>query len=303
MAVSVRRDQRLSPAPTGVILCADDYALTNGISRAIIELAEARRISATSAMTTTPHWPSHATWLARARSQIAVGLHLNLTQGSPLTAMANLAPNRTFPGVAKLTALALGGRLKADELRIEIERQLSAFESELGFAPDHIDGHQHVHVLPIVRSALLDVLSQRFGKGRVRPLLRIPTDATQHIFQRGRFRSKALTLKAVSVGFQQAVRAAGFTSNNGFSGITDFKASGVDADFAAAARNLGTRHIVMCHPGFVDDELRRLDPVTLRRQNEFDALMSSPFPVAIWQPDRSATGGCIDWTRQGGPMM
>ena len=43
-----------------LILCADDYALTEGVSRAIGELAAARRLSATSVMVTTPHWPAAA---------------------------------------------------------------------------------------------------------------------------------------------------------------------------------------------------------------------------------------------------
>ena len=65
-----------------IILCADDYALTEGISRAIGELAAARRLSATSVMVTTPHWPATAPRLRAHRGHLAVGLHLNLTLGS-----------------------------------------------------------------------------------------------------------------------------------------------------------------------------------------------------------------------------
>ena len=43
-----------------IILCADDYAMTEGISRAIGELAAAKRLSATSVMVNTPHWPAAA---------------------------------------------------------------------------------------------------------------------------------------------------------------------------------------------------------------------------------------------------
>ena len=49
-----------------IILCADDYALTEGVSRAIGELAAARRLSATSVLVTSAHWPAGAPRLSRA---------------------------------------------------------------------------------------------------------------------------------------------------------------------------------------------------------------------------------------------
>ena len=48
------------------------------------------------------------------------------------------------------------------EIRAEIERQLDTFEKHLGFPPDHIDGHEHVHVLPGIRQSLFEVVSRRY---------------------------------------------------------------------------------------------------------------------------------------------
>ena len=59
------------------VLCADDYALTEGVSRGIEELARAGRLSATSALVTTRHWPEHARRVAGLRRHVQVGLHLN----------------------------------------------------------------------------------------------------------------------------------------------------------------------------------------------------------------------------------
>lgn len=280
----------------GVVLCADDYAMTNGISRAIIELAEAGALSAASAMTTSPHWPSHATWLARARGHIATGLHLNLTLGAPLGASPELAPQRRFYGIGDLTRRAVLGMLNRAELRAEIERQIGAFEAEMGFAPDHIDGHQHVHALPVIRSVLLEVLVERYGGAASRPLLRDPAEPVAAIIPRRRAAAKAVTLATLSAGFGSAARAAGFSCNDGFSGVTDFAEGQVGADFKAACTALGPRPMVMCHPGFVDDELLRLDRVTERRQREFDVLMRGQFPLPIWRPQRSVSGDPIDWT-------
>lgn len=290
-----RLEREPAGGTSGVFLCADDFAMTNGISRAIVELAEAGRLSGASAMTTSAHWPAHATWLARARGQISAGLHLNLTLGAPRGAMPAFAPERRLPGIGLVTGLALRGGLPRAEVTAEIERQLSAFEDEIGFPPDHIDGHQHVHALPGLRALLLEVLVRRYPSGRMRPLLRNPTDTPSRIVRRGRARVKAMTLAWLSRGFSSAARAAGFACNDGFAGVTDFAPPFVGADFAAACLHEGPRHMVMCHPGFVDEELCRIDPVTERRQKEFDTLMGSRFPSAIWRPQRSATGDPLVW--------
>ena len=108
-------------------------------------------------------------------------------------------------------------------------------------------------------------------------------------------RAKAMTLAGLSCGFARAARAAGFVCNDGFGGATDFAASAVAGDFAAAYAMPGARHMIMCHPGFVDDELIRLDPVTDRRQREFEVLMRGDFPAPVWRPQRIATGDPIDW--------
>jgi chitin disaccharide deacetylase len=285
-------------ASTGVFLCADDFAMTNGISRAIVELADAGRISATSAMTTTAHWPAHATWLARIRGNVATGLHLNLTLGRPLTAMPMFAPDRRFPAIGRVTAHALRGSLDRDEIAAEFDAQIGAFEREMGFPPDHIDGHQHVHALPVVREALFAVLTRRYLVGGPRPLLRNPGENSLRILRRRAAIPKALTLAWLSRGFgRQAVRA-GFATNIGFSGITAFKPSLTQTEFSAACRAAGSRHMIMCHPGFVDDELRRIDPVTDRRQREFDVLLTPGLALAVWRPRRSPTGSAVDWSTE-----
>src|SRR5688500_29751 len=75
-----------------IILCADDYGLTEGVSRAIGELAAAKRLSATSVLVTSPHWPASAPRLCAHRGRLSVGLHLDLTLAGPLGPMPRLAP-------------------------------------------------------------------------------------------------------------------------------------------------------------------------------------------------------------------
>ena len=90
-----------------IILTADDYAMTDGVSRAIEDLARARRLSATSAMVTMPGWREAAPRIAALRGEIAIGLHLNLTVGAPLGPMPKLAPDGIFPSLKSLLARSL----------------------------------------------------------------------------------------------------------------------------------------------------------------------------------------------------
>lgn len=278
-----------------IILCADDYAMTEGISRAIGELAAAQRLSATSVMVTSPHWPAAAPRLRAHRGHLSIGLHLNLTLGVPVGPMPRLAPAGTFPGARALAMRAFLGVLDAGEVRGEIERQLDRFEMGLQFPPDHVDGHQHMHVLPRVRAALLQALQRRY-RGRP-PLLRNPADRPAAIRARGVAVPKALSVGALAVGFARAAHRRGLPVNDSFAGFSDFDAEAPYADeLRSAWLEPGRRHLVMCHPGHPDAELARLDPVVARRRMEYDALMRDPdLPARIWRPSRSADGPAVHW--------
>ncbi|MCB5176333.1 ChbG/HpnK family deacetylase [Microvirga lenta] len=263
-----------------VVLCADDFGLADGVSRGIAELAEAGRISATGAMTNMPGWRRNAPMLEPLKGRIGIGLHLNLTTGRPLGAMPQLAPGGVFPPLGTLMAKALRRRVPADEVRGEIARQLDAFVEHHGEHPAFVDGHQHVHVLPVVRRALIEELTERGYAGRL--WLRDPSDGPAAILRRPVGRRKAFVVQALAAGFAGDVRASGFGTNEGFSGFAPLDLSiPVDRIFAAAFSHLGPKPVVMCHPGYVDDELRSLDPALDSRREERDYLGSDAFPALL----------------------
>ena len=74
------------------ILCADDYGMTEAVSRGLLEVAAAGRISAASAMASLPDWRRAARDWAAARPPVDLGLHVTLTVGAPLGAMPQFAP-------------------------------------------------------------------------------------------------------------------------------------------------------------------------------------------------------------------
>lgn len=277
-----------------IILCADDYAITEGVSRSIDELADAGRLSATSAIVTSRHWPQHSARARALRGRMAVGLHVNLTLGAPLGAMPRLAPAGRLPSIGELTARALRGDIDREEIAAEVSRQIARFSAECGHPPDLIDGHQHVHVLPAIRDGVIDAISTCAW---IRPpLVRNPSDRFAAILQRRTAVPKALALWWLARGFGDTLRRAGLPCNDSFAGVTGFAPGRAAAELARGRLAARCVHIIMCHPGYADDELAAIDPVTERRRAEHDILIAADlYGDSLWRPRRAPSGPPVDW--------
>lgn len=280
-----------------IILCADDYGLSAGVNRAICELAHARRLSATSAMVTFPEWRDDGPRLAALRDRIAIGVHLNLTAGAPAGEMPTVAPGGRLPGIGALSKRALARQLDRAEIEAEIVRQFRLFEDATGFQPDHVDGHQHVHALPVIRDAV--VAAVRKMAWPMPPLLRASDDRVWRIVRRGVAVQKALTVTALTRGHRRVWRAAGLPTNDSFAGFSNFT-PGTDfaAEMNASFTQAQARHLVMCHPGYPDDTLRARDSLVERREEERRALSEMiDLPSRIWHPSRGTGDPAIDWSK------
>jgi predicted glycoside hydrolase/deacetylase ChbG (UPF0249 family) len=265
---------------TSFALCADDFALSPAVTAGILEALAAERLTATSAMTTQANWPDAAKAFRALAPRADLGLHFNLTLGAPLGNLPAFAPNGAFPAMNAIVPAAWRSALPRREILDELRRQLDAFEDAYGAPPDYVDGHQHVQVLPGIADDLIAELSARGLAGKT--WLRDSADRPRRIFARGKHWGKALTVAALARGFRAKARAAGFSLNDGFSGFSDFDAQGdYAADFASFLRAPGAKPLIMCHPGHVDAELARLDPVTDSREMELAFLLSDRFTAIL----------------------
>jgi len=254
---------------SGFVLCADDFALTDGVSRSILALLEGGKLTAAGAMTNRPHWRRLARDFAAHGERADLGLHLNLTCAAPLGVMPRLAAGG-----------ALASATIRAEIAAELARQLDAFEDALGHAPAFLDGHQHVHVLPGVRAAVLDALQGRYAPGSV--YLRDPADSPLAIRTRGVSVGKALVIAGLASGLGAAAKSRGIPVNRGFSGVSPFDpARDFEADLARFLVASGPAHLVMCHPGFIDEELADLDPVIATRPVEHAAIAAFTPPPGL----------------------
>lgn len=157
--------QRRAQLP--LIIHADDFGETLEITEGICVAIEAGVVTSTSIMA---NMPGTAEALRRAPAlarQASFGLHLNLCEGSPLTGGPSLmdASGRLLRKRA-LAARALTGKLSLPELESEVAAQIGLLR-DAGIRVSHLDGHKHLHQLPVVCAAVANVLP-RFGIERVR---------------------------------------------------------------------------------------------------------------------------------------
>lgn len=149
-----------------VVLCADDYALNAPVSQGIVALAVLGRLSATSVMSLSPRWAEDVVALRDVRERLDVGVHLDWT-----SSFAREAGHGNRLGVlATRAALRMYSQKKIQD---HMAHQLDLFEQQWQAPPDHIDGHQHIHQLPVFRDALAEVLLRRYGVSGHRPWLRV----------------------------------------------------------------------------------------------------------------------------------
>jgi hypothetical protein len=262
------------------VLCADDFALSPGVSRGILAALGAGRLNATSVMTTRPAWARGASALRPYQRAADIGLHLNLTLGRPLGTMRFFAPSGEMPDIGRVLRAAQKGELPEHEIRSEIGRQLDSFVDQFGAPPAFVDGHQHVQILPQIRYWLFDCLEQRGLAGKI--WLRNSGDRTRRILRRGVELTKALGITYLARGFAREAHSRGFATNEGFAGFSAFDpCRDFASDFTRYLKAPGTHHLVMCHPGYCDEELVTIDPVTLTRERELSFLLSPMFPAIL----------------------
>lgn len=262
-----------------IILCADDFALSEGVSEAILSLAEAGRLTAISCMTASPPWRHLGPLLRTVKDRCDVGLHLTLTDQQPLSRLPQLAPSGRLPRLGSLIAMAFAGRLDRREVRTEVKCQWNAFVAAFGQPPDFIDGHQHVHVLPGVREAVYEIATSDPER---RPYLRVCWESPARVLARGVSVGKAAFLSLLSVPMRREVLRLGLTTNDSFGGVHGFDArTDFPTLFPRFLTGGGRRRLIMCHPGFVDARLRSLDSVTDQRRREYDYFASERFPADL----------------------
>jgi len=262
-------------------LCADDYGISPGVNNAILDLIGRGRLNATSVMMVTPAiGREDAARLkdAAAKSpRCAIGLHVTLTAPfRPLAMHFRPLRDELFLPFGKLLRAGMLRRLDPEIIHVEVSMQLAAFHDLFGRAPDFVDGHQHVQLYPQVRDGVLAAVQEKAPKAWVRQAKR-----NQPLSQR-LGSPKALFLDHLSTAFRHRATRAGLSHNPAFAGAYDYsRIPDYGRLMAEFLDGLPEGGLVMCHPGFVDEVLVSLDPLTRVREVEHAYLASDAFEALL----------------------
>ncbi len=266
-----------------IFLVADDYGISPAVSAAIRDLIARGRLNATSVMVGTPSFDhSEAVSLSMlnaAGPRVAIGLHVTLTAPfKPMSGDYRPLKNNAFLRLEDTGGSAMLRKLDPASLAREVSAQFAAFAQAFGHPPDYVDGHQHMHLFPQIRDAVLNATKDHAPNawirqcGRVTPLHKRMSDP------------KGMFLDWLSREFRRRAAKLGIKTNPAFAGTYDFAPRSDFAElFPSFLVNMSEGGVVMCHPGHVDAELRSLDPVTTAREREYAYLAGELFPKHLQQ--------------------
>ena len=241
-----------------IIICADDFGQNESINQAILELVEKKRLNAVSCMVNTEAWEKGAPVLAQ--NDVMAGLHLNFTHG------------QNFPSLLKLIYQCYAHRLSKTWLEQQVRSQILAFRQFYGTWPEFIDGHQHVHQLPMIRDALFKVVSS-LG---IDPWFR--TTYTYSNINLSRATSLKMWALLILGGntWSRKLKNLQIKSPSDFSGDYSFKTKKSYRElFTASAGSLASGGLMMCHPGLENSDIS--DPICHNRGKEYTYLSSQEF--------------------------
>jgi predicted glycoside hydrolase/deacetylase ChbG (UPF0249 family) len=254
--------------PRLLSICADDYGLSSGISEGIAELAQARRITAVSCISNAPYWHQASARLQEFPDTVAVGLHFNLTEGMPLSReLAAVWP--TLPSLPTLILRAHLGLIPLHALACEFTAQWTSFTRATGRQPTFMDGHQHVHHLPGVRTAVFNALDTL----QVRPAIRNTARSAGPGFALKRWVIRHTGGRRLEAELQRRA----LPHNSCLLGTYDFTGTDYRSRMQAWLGALPTAGgLIYCHPGREQNGDGK-DPVAAARVHERAYLSSAAF--------------------------
>ncbi len=125
-----------------LIVNADDFGLTAGVSRGILE---AHRRGIVTSTTLIANLPLDGTFLGDLKaSALGVGLHLNLTLGRPISPPEEVPSLLDGDGKFFRDPRRQASEAKLEEVELELRAHLATFIRLLGRKPTHLDSHHHV---------------------------------------------------------------------------------------------------------------------------------------------------------------
>ncbi len=258
-----------------IIINADDFGLCDGVNKAVAQ-AHSHGVLTSATIMANMKAAEKAVEIARQLTTLGVGVHLNLTEGRPIskdTCIESLLDdNGQFAySPAILSLLSLGRHEIRKAIRAELAAQIQ-WVIDNGLKPTHLDSHKHIHVFPAIFSIVCQ-LARRFKIPAIRFTLeskeisRIPWPLTS---ADGRRRARRVRIMAKINRMQNP----DFLKNDALFGIAHTGKIDVNFFKAVALYNSARTCEVMTHPGFADGLDAGKTRLLHQRKVELEALCS-----------------------------
>jgi predicted glycoside hydrolase/deacetylase ChbG (UPF0249 family) len=276
--------------PASLIINADDFGLTPGINRSIIELHQAGVLTSATLMATGPAF-EHAVAVARANPALGIGCHLVFTDGTPASPPEKIptligSDRKNFrPSLISFLRALLLGQIREEDIVREAYAQISRLQ-QAGVSITHVDTHKHTHLLPTIAGPLLKVLERSRIQAIRNPFEPAFTQQLAHANLKRRLQISLLNRLQSSFDRQPQIGNHQVLTTQGTVGVSatgNLNATTLTQILDALPPE-GAYELV-CHPGYND---RDLDRVTTRlrahREIEMQALLSA-IPTRLAQPN------------------
>jgi predicted glycoside hydrolase/deacetylase ChbG (UPF0249 family) len=233
-----------------VIINADDFGLSDGVCKSILNLFEERAISSTSLMVAAPNAIENIKKWNGKQLLGQAGVHLQLTNGSPISS-SNEVLSLIETTSSKFRDPRGGTPVKLNEVEKEWRKQIEIATELLGGNPTHLDSHHGVHRIP-------ELFNIYVGLGKE---YNIPLRGAVA----GDIRTKIELEKInASVAIVREWTGKGLNSENLISQLTKVSQDNPNENIIE----------IIAHPGFCDEYLKSISSLSVARENDYYELLS-----------------------------
>ena len=253
-----------------MIICADDFGLSQDVDEAISILADERKIDAVSCMVALPRFALESLDIAKKfPANVQIGLHLTLTDIEPVCRSA--ADIRSLidadPGLFRpfgsLLRRSVVGLINPRHVLAEAVEQIKRFDQLFGRTPAFVDSHLHIHQFPRIREGVIAAVLAIPQEER--PWVRNSYSPVSYIIKQGVSPAKIFGISFFGRKMHRRLIESGVKTNNGFAGIYDYNRYQEYGQYLARFTSClkDPTAVLMAHPG-LQEPWRRAEYTALR---------------------------------------
>jgi predicted glycoside hydrolase/deacetylase ChbG (UPF0249 family) len=272
-----------------LIVNADDFGLTAGVNRAILETHRDGVVSSTTLMANGAAFEDAVT-VARSAPNLSVGCHVVLVDGTPvsppetvdtLVAIRSAEPDKFYSSLSAFAARAMLGGFDPDQLVAEVTAQIRKIQAA-GLQVTHLDTHKHAHIFPEILVALLRaarICGVRAIRNPFVPVKAMPARLFKGKRNLWKRYGQVRMLHTFSHQFSQRTKRSGLLTPDGIVGVIEtgsVETGGYSSLLRQTLASLpdGTWELV-CHPGYSDADLRAAGTRLLDSREQERTLLTS----------------------------